>query len=293
MTSILSLTYVRDPRFADSAVQAGLTSALRRPGGRPVRAGQRAASARRSTTARSTPPASPCRACVAIQDVDLAADEAQFISATEVPRSSRTTSFRSSRWAAPASATAPAWAPISSLPGRHDPRRPQRNGGVMTDPAPRPLRDLLRRQAVEPAAGGLPRARHRPVPVADGGSASATARCARWSTASARPAAALRRSIDRLWEDQSIETCDDWVIPYIAELLDTRLVQGLDTRGQRLDVANTIYYRRRKGTLACSRRSPPTSPAGTPRWWSSSAGSAAPATGSTRRSARSARPAAS
>ena len=29
-------------------------------------------------------------------------------------------------------------------------------------------------------------------------------------------AAALRRSIDRLWEDQSIETCDDWVIPYIA-----------------------------------------------------------------------------
>lgn len=62
-------------------------------------------------------------------------------------------------------------------------------------------------------------------------------------------AAALRRSMDRLWEDQSIETCDDWVVPYIAELVDTRLILGLDARGQRLDVANTIDYRRRKGTL--------------------------------------------
>ncbi|MBZ5510975.1 MAG: hypothetical protein LAN70_07365 [Acidobacteriia bacterium] len=63
-------------------------------------------------------------------------------------------------------------------------------------------------------------------------------------------AAILRRSIDRLWEDQSIETCDDWVIPYIADLLATRLVASLDARGQRLDVANTIYYRRRRGTVA-------------------------------------------
>ena len=62
-------------------------------------------------------------------------------------------------------------------------------------------------------------------------------------------AATLRRSMDRLWEDQSIESCDDWLIPYIAQLLDTKLVYGLDARGQRLDVANTIDYRRRKGTL--------------------------------------------
>src|SRR5271157_4603452 len=62
--------------------------------------------------------------------------------------------------------------------------------------------------------------------------------------------AVVRRSIDRLWEDQSIETCDDWVIPYIADLLATRLVASLDARGQRLDVAKTIYYRRRKGTVA-------------------------------------------
>src|SRR5271165_1268737 len=63
-------------------------------------------------------------------------------------------------------------------------------------------------------------------------------------------AAVLRRSIDRLWEDQSIETCDDWVIPYIGDLLATNLVNSLDARGQRLDVANTVYYRQRKGTVA-------------------------------------------
>lgn len=62
-------------------------------------------------------------------------------------------------------------------------------------------------------------------------------------------AAVLRRSMDRLWQDQSIETCDDWVIPYIADLLATNLVASLDARGQRLDVAKTIYYRRRKGTV--------------------------------------------
>lgn len=63
-------------------------------------------------------------------------------------------------------------------------------------------------------------------------------------------AAVLRRSIDRMWDDQSIETCDDWLIPYIGALLDVNLVSGLDARGQRLDVAKTIYYRRRKGTVA-------------------------------------------
>lgn len=63
-------------------------------------------------------------------------------------------------------------------------------------------------------------------------------------------AATLRRSIDRLWEDQSIESCDDWVISYIGDLLATNLVASLDARGRRLDVAKTIYYRRRKGTVA-------------------------------------------
>jgi hypothetical protein len=60
----------------------------------------------------------------------------------------------------------------------------------------------------------------------------------------------VRRSIDRTMEDQSIESCDDWVIPYIGDLLATNIVAGLDARAQRLDVAKTIYYRRRKGTVA-------------------------------------------
>jgi hypothetical protein len=62
-------------------------------------------------------------------------------------------------------------------------------------------------------------------------------------------AAVVRRSIDRLWEDQSIESCDDWIIPYIGDLLGTRLVACLDARAKRLDVAKTIYYRRRAGTV--------------------------------------------
>lgn len=62
-------------------------------------------------------------------------------------------------------------------------------------------------------------------------------------------AAVVRRSIDRLWEDESIESCDDWVIAYLGDLLATNLVASLDARGRRLDVAKTIYYRRRKGTV--------------------------------------------
>ena len=61
--------------------------------------------------------------------------------------------------------------------------------------------------------------------------------------------AVTRRAIDRLWADQSIETCDDWVVPYIGDLLGTNLVNNLDPAAQRLDVAKTIHYRRRKGTV--------------------------------------------
>ena len=62
-------------------------------------------------------------------------------------------------------------------------------------------------------------------------------------------AATLRRNTDRLWENQSIETCDDWVIPYSGDLVATRLVSCLDAAAQRIDVAKTIYYRRRAGTV--------------------------------------------
>ena len=62
-------------------------------------------------------------------------------------------------------------------------------------------------------------------------------------------AAILRRSHDCLWDDQSIELCSDWAVPYIADLVGTRLISALNKRARRVDVAKTIYYRRRKGTL--------------------------------------------
>ena len=65
----------------------------------------------------------------------------------------------------------------------------------------------------------------------------------------AQQAAIVRRSSDRLWDDQFIDLCDDWVLPYIGDLLGTRMVSSFDKRGRRVDVANTIYYRRRAGTL--------------------------------------------
>jgi hypothetical protein len=64
----------------------------------------------------------------------------------------------------------------------------------------------------------------------------------------AEQAAISRRSIDRLWEDQHIETCDDWAIPYIGDLLGTRLLSESDSRARRADVARTVRFRRRRGT---------------------------------------------
>ena len=65
----------------------------------------------------------------------------------------------------------------------------------------------------------------------------------------ARQAAVLRRSNDHLWDDEFIDLCNSWAVPYIADLVTTRLVSVLNTRGRRIDVAKTIYYRRRKGTV--------------------------------------------
>ncbi len=61
--------------------------------------------------------------------------------------------------------------------------------------------------------------------------------------------AVARRSQDRLWDDMYVELADDWAIPYIAEQVATRHVSALYPRARRADVAKTIYYRHRKGTL--------------------------------------------
>src|SRR5678816_2573795 len=52
----------------------------------------------------------------------------------------------------------------------------------------------------------------------------------------------LRIDQDRTWDDQAIDLADDWVIPYIGELLATRLLSARNARGRRIDVAKTIYY---------------------------------------------------
>lgn len=58
----------------------------------------------------------------------------------------------------------------------------------------------------------------------------------------------VRDSIDALYHDLFIETCADWVVPYIADLLGTSHLSG-DSWTLRADVARTVHHRRRKGTL--------------------------------------------
>lgn len=74
----------------------------------------------------------------------------------------------------------------------------------------------------------------------------------------------LEADITRLYNNWFIETCDDWVVPYIGDLLGYTLLPEAQALGEdgapvvglgrvlapRADVANTIDARRRKGTLA-------------------------------------------
>src|SRR5690348_16998633 len=64
----------------------------------------------------------------------------------------------------------------------------------------------------------------------------------------AEQAANLRQDLDSLWDDFFIETCDDWVVPYLATLVGTQLLPRADERSLRLDVRNTVRWRRSKGT---------------------------------------------
>jgi hypothetical protein len=70
--------------------------------------------------------------------------------------------------------------------------------------------------------------------------------------------------IDRLYENWFIETCEDWVVPYLGDLIGYQPVHeaGQPTAGSarqralrrilvpRREVANTVRFRRRKGILA-------------------------------------------
>lgn len=75
----------------------------------------------------------------------------------------------------------------------------------------------------------------------------------------------VENDIAQLYENWFIETCEDWVVPYIADLIGYRPVHEAGEPGNiraeldrvrnkilipRRKVANTIRYRKRKGTLA-------------------------------------------
>ena len=63
---------------------------------------------------------------------------------------------------------------------------------------------------------------------------------------------ALEENLDQSYDDQFIETCAGWVIPYIGDLIGYRTLHGVAPKiaSQRAEVANTIGYRRRKGTAS-------------------------------------------
>ncbi len=68
----------------------------------------------------------------------------------------------------------------------------------------------------------------------------------------AREFEALEENIEQLYDDQFIETCEDWVAPYIGDLIGYRPLHGVAAAiaSPRAEVAHTIGYRRRKGTAA-------------------------------------------
>ena len=63
----------------------------------------------------------------------------------------------------------------------------------------------------------------------------------------------VERDIAGLYDNWFVETCEEWVVPYIGDLLNVRgllPVREGGALGQRAAVANTLAYRRRKGTAA-------------------------------------------
>jgi hypothetical protein len=68
----------------------------------------------------------------------------------------------------------------------------------------------------------------------------------------AMQAETLSENIEQLYDDLFIETCAEWAVPYIGDLVGARLLFGAETTGvsNRAQVANTLAYRRRKGTAS-------------------------------------------
>lgn len=62
----------------------------------------------------------------------------------------------------------------------------------------------------------------------------------------------LREDLDQMYDDLFIETCGRWAAPYLGDLVGYRALHGVVPRvaSPRAEVANTIRYRRRKGTAS-------------------------------------------
>ena len=62
----------------------------------------------------------------------------------------------------------------------------------------------------------------------------------------------IEQETETTWDDWFIETCEEWLVPYIGEALGVRGLRSLSATGfsPRAFVANSLAYRRRKGTAA-------------------------------------------
>src|SRR5688572_28423389 len=63
----------------------------------------------------------------------------------------------------------------------------------------------------------------------------------------AGPLAEVRQNIEELHSDLFIDSANDWIVPYLGEMVGTTLVFP-DAASNRRDVRGTVRWRRRKGT---------------------------------------------
>src|SRR3954470_11307992 len=65
-------------------------------------------------------------------------------------------------------------------------------------------------------------------------------------------AAVLEENLAQLYDDLFIETAADWAVPYLGDLIGYRELYGVTPQiaSPRAEVANTIGFRRRKGTAS-------------------------------------------
>jgi hypothetical protein len=70
----------------------------------------------------------------------------------------------------------------------------------------------------------------------------------------AEQAAVVQEGVEQAYDDLFIETCAEWAVPYIGDLIGARLLGATAAAAapfsRRAQVANTLAARRRKGTLA-------------------------------------------